>query len=59
MARHEEQLEATKLGVAFVRDAGGPEALTKLSRYEAAIERSLFRNLDELRRLQASRGLSR
>jgi hypothetical protein len=59
MARHEEQLEATKLGVAFMRDAGGPEALTKLSRYEAAIERSLSRNLGELRRLQSTRSVSR
>jgi hypothetical protein len=58
MARHGEQLEATKLGVAFMRDAGGPEALTKLSRYEASIERSLFRNLEELRQLQSARSAS-
>ena len=55
IAAHKSRLEATALGVAFTRDAGGPEALTKLSRYESAIEGSLFRNLEELKRLQVSR----
>ncbi|MDQ2911116.1 MAG: hypothetical protein M3R39_08900 [Actinomycetota bacterium] len=53
----EEELarQETALGVAFSRDASGPNALGKLSRYETAIERVLFRNLDELMRLQAAR----
>jgi hypothetical protein len=59
MARHGEQLEATKLGVAFIRDAAGSKSLTKRSRYEAAIERSLSRNLEELRQLQSARSVSR
>jgi len=43
------------LGAAFVNDAGGADALTKLSRYETTLERSLFRSLEELRRLQDAR----
>ncbi len=47
--------EETALGAAFVRDATGPNAFSKLSRYEAAIERSMFRALRELERHQAAR----
>jgi hypothetical protein len=43
------------LGAAFVEDALSSNALTKLSRYEAAIERSMYRALHELQRLQAAR----
>lgn len=43
------------LGAAFSRDASGPNAFLKLSRYETSIDRSLHRFLDELRRLQADR----
>ena len=43
------------LGEAFLTDASGADSLSKLSRYEAHIQRSLFRTLDELHRLQAAR----
>ena len=43
------------LGAAFIRDATTSNAFSKLSRYEASIERSLFRILRELRSLQQSR----
>ena len=47
--------EAPTLGLAFVRDADGANAFSKLSRYEAAIERGLYKALHELQRLQAAR----
>ena len=43
------------LGAAFIRDATTSNALSKLSRYEASLERSLYRALHELRRLQEVR----
>jgi hypothetical protein len=43
------------VGVAFMSDAHHGDAFSKLSRYEAAIERSLYRALHELQRLQAAR----
>ena len=43
------------LGVAYENDAGGADALTKLSRYETTLERSLFKTGEELRRLQEAR----
>lgn len=43
------------LGLSFIRDANGANAFSKLSRYETAIERSLYRALHELQRLQAAR----
>ena len=43
------------LGVAFIRDANGPNAFSKLSRYETTIERGLYKALNELQRLQAVR----
>jgi hypothetical protein len=43
------------LGLAFIRDANNADAFSKLSRYEATIERSLYRALHELQRLQATR----
>jgi hypothetical protein len=46
---------ATTLGLALVRDAEGPDALSKLSRYETTIERGFYRTLHELQRLQAAR----
>jgi hypothetical protein len=42
-------------GAAFVRDSGGVNAFSKLSRYETTIERSVFGSLHELQRLQAKR----
>ncbi len=46
---------SNSLGAAFVFDAENVGALSKLSRYEAAIERSLYRALHELQRVQAAR----
>ena len=43
------------LAIAFTNATEGTEPLVKLSRYEAAIERSLYRALHELQRLQAAR----
>lgn len=43
------------LGDAFMRDAARADTLSKLSRYEAHIQRCMFKTLDELRRLQAGR----
>ncbi len=49
------QAESLALGVAFKQDAENAGAISKLSRYEAAIERSLYRALHELQRVQAAR----
>ncbi len=49
------QKEAGTLGAAFRSDAENIGAISKLSRYEAAIERSLYRALHELQRVQAAR----
>jgi len=66
-ARHEEAMararrirsqregQTVSLGRTFARDADGANAFTKLSRYETAIERQLFRALHELERLQVAR----
>jgi hypothetical protein len=43
------------LGLSFIRDANGANAFSKLSRYETAIERSLYKALHELQRSQAAR----
>ena len=42
-------------GSTFTRDANEANAFSKLSRYETALERSLYRALHELQRLQAAR----
>ena len=47
--------EAQGPGAAFRRDAGIFNALSKLSRYETAIERSLFRALHIFEQMQAAR----
>ena len=47
--------EAQGPGAAFRRDAVRVNALSKLSRYETAIERSLFRALHLFEQLQAAR----
>ena len=44
--------ETPTLGLTFIRDANGANAFSKLSRYEAAIERSLYKALHELQRLK-------
>lgn len=48
--------EAATLGRTFIRDANEANAFSKLSRYETTIERSLYKALHELQRLQAARG---
>jgi len=48
--------ETATLGRTFIRDANDANAFSKLSRYETAIERSLFKALHEHQRLQAARG---
>jgi hypothetical protein len=50
-----QEAENTMLGGTFIRDAEGANAFSKLSRYETAIERSLYKALHELQRLQAAR----
>ncbi len=47
--------ETATLGQTFIRDASKANAFSKLSRYETTIERSLYRALHELQRLQAAR----
>jgi hypothetical protein len=50
------QKEATPtLGLAFIRDSQGSDAFSKLARYEAMLERSFYKALHELQRLQAAR----
>lgn len=50
------EAESLALSVAFKQDADNAGAFSKLSRYEAAIERSLYRAIHELQRIQAARG---
>jgi hypothetical protein len=54
--RVKQDAETATLGRTFVRDAGSTNAFSKLSRYEIAIERGLYKALHELQRLQAARG---
>ncbi len=57
--RSEQEDETATLGRTFARDADRANAFSKLSRYETAIERALYRALHELERRQAARRLSR
>ena len=50
-----QEAETAILGGTVIRDAEGANSFSKLSCYEAAIERSLYRALHELQRLQATR----
>jgi hypothetical protein len=54
--RSEQEDETATLGRTFARDADQANAFSKLSRYETAIERTLYRALHELERRQAARG---
>jgi hypothetical protein len=47
--------DAYTLGLSFIRDGNGANAFSKLSRYEAGIERGLYKALHELQYLQAAR----
>jgi hypothetical protein len=58
LAEAERDGERTKLGAAFIRDASGANALSKLSRYETAIERSFYRAVSQLQCLQEHRRIS-
>jgi hypothetical protein len=53
--RSEQEDETATLGRTFARDADRANAFSKLSRYETAIERTLYRALHELERRQAAR----
>jgi hypothetical protein len=53
--RSEQEDETATLGRTFARDADRANAFSKLSRYETAIERALYRALHELERRQAAR----
>jgi hypothetical protein len=53
--RLEQDDETATLGRTFIRDADSANAFSKLSRYETAIERGLYKALHELQRLQAVR----
>jgi hypothetical protein len=53
--RAKRETETDTLGQTFAKDALYANAFSKLSRYEATIERSLYRALHELQRLQANR----
>ena len=44
-----------RMGRAFMTDGRKTDAFSRLSRYEAHIQRSMFKALDELQRLQAAR----
>ena len=48
--------ELATFGQTFIRDANKANAFSKLSRYETTMERSLYKALHELWRLQAARG---
>jgi hypothetical protein len=53
--RSEQEAEDVTLGRTFARDADKANAFSKLSRYESAIERQLYKALHELERRQVAR----
>ncbi len=55
MKAKQEDPETATLGRTFIRDANQANAFSQLSRYETTIERSLYKALHELQRLQAAR----
>jgi hypothetical protein len=50
-----EETDKAPPGLAFIRDGNGADAFSKLSRYEAGIERALYRALHEYQRVRAAR----
>ena len=54
-ARDNAAADDTLIGAAFIMDSAAPDALSKLGRYEASIERSVYRALHQLERMQAAR----
>jgi hypothetical protein len=55
MKQAQQDAETATLGRTFIRDADQANAFSKLSRYETAVWRSLYKALHELQRLQATR----
>jgi hypothetical protein len=55
MKQAQQDAETATLGRTFIRDADEANAFSKLSRYETAIWRGLYKALHELQRLQAAR----
>ena len=53
--KSKQDADTATLGRTFMRDADQANAFSKPTRYETAIERSLYRVLHELQRLQAAR----
>jgi hypothetical protein len=53
--RVKQDAETATLGRTFIHDANDANAFSKLSRYEATIECSLYKAMHELQRLQATR----
>ena len=53
--RAEAERDSNHVAIAVTQDARGADMLTKLSRYETALERGMYRALHELERLQAAR----
>jgi hypothetical protein len=49
------EAETATLGRTFIRDSDSANAFSKLFRYEATIERILYKALHELQHLQAGR----
>ena len=47
--------DATLIGAAFLHDANNDDGMLKLSRYETAIKRNLFRTIQEFDQLQEKR----
>ena len=47
--------EITRWGQAFIADAQGADSFSKLSRYETSMQRSMFKALHELERIQEKR----
>ena len=54
-ARADAEPAGDPVAAGVIRDGTGADALSKLSRYETALERGLYRALHELQRLQAAR----
>jgi hypothetical protein len=54
-AKHERDRDEVQIGCALEADAKEGDTFGKLTRYETAVERSLFRTLLELRQLQDER----
>jgi hypothetical protein len=52
---HPASTYTSSLGQSFINDADASNAFSKLSRYETTIQRSLYKALHELQRLQADR----